>query len=427
MANIYKILQGDTLGNIATSNKTDVATLMKLNPNIQDPNKIFAGASLTLPDVPKPAAAGPTVVPPPSPLASLTGGSGAAAAVATSDSLRIAEEKKKADQAKADLEAKAELDRLATAKGIADLKMTVTPTGGAPVKPNLEAAYTGLLSENNAAGQSYNSLQQKVVDLNAKKEEAMAQLKTFEKVTPEGVSAGFAQGTISKEQQAVQDIVDGINREITTTSLMISNRADVINSLMGLKKEDYANSSAAYDKELTTNLNLYNALGTQKDKLSDNARASLQIIQNQIATGKTKYEDMTPDQRATVDNLEVQAGYPKGFTQFLTANVKADIVSTNSRTADDGTVYFDVLTRNPDGSFGKTTITAGKGKAPASGKSLSSQQYTQLAAAGVDQETADMLVTAEIQGRDPADIRAALEADNMDPNLYDVFYKVYKP
>lgn len=46
----YQIKSGDTLGGLANTYKTDVATLQKLNPTIADPNKIFAGQSLTIPD-----------------------------------------------------------------------------------------------------------------------------------------------------------------------------------------------------------------------------------------------------------------------------------------------------------------------------------------------------------------------------------------
>ncbi len=46
----YKIKSGDTLGAIASQYKTDVSSLLKSNPNISDPNKIFAGASLNVPD-----------------------------------------------------------------------------------------------------------------------------------------------------------------------------------------------------------------------------------------------------------------------------------------------------------------------------------------------------------------------------------------
>ena len=45
----YTIKSGDTLSQIAAKNNTSVAEIMKLNPSITDPNKIFAGATLTLP------------------------------------------------------------------------------------------------------------------------------------------------------------------------------------------------------------------------------------------------------------------------------------------------------------------------------------------------------------------------------------------
>jgi murein DD-endopeptidase MepM/ murein hydrolase activator NlpD len=45
----YTIKSGDTLSAIAAANKTTVSDIMKANPSITDPNKIYAGASLNLP------------------------------------------------------------------------------------------------------------------------------------------------------------------------------------------------------------------------------------------------------------------------------------------------------------------------------------------------------------------------------------------
>jgi LysM repeat protein len=47
------IQKGQTLSGIAKSNGTTVDALLKANPSIKDPNKIYAGASLSLPDAPK--------------------------------------------------------------------------------------------------------------------------------------------------------------------------------------------------------------------------------------------------------------------------------------------------------------------------------------------------------------------------------------
>lgn len=57
----YIVKSGDTLSAIAQKNNTTVAELLKVNPNIKDPNLIYAGASLTMPT---PATATPVIQPP---------------------------------------------------------------------------------------------------------------------------------------------------------------------------------------------------------------------------------------------------------------------------------------------------------------------------------------------------------------------------
>ena len=46
---IITIKQGDTLSKLATANGTTVAELMKANPNITNPNLIYAGKTLNVP------------------------------------------------------------------------------------------------------------------------------------------------------------------------------------------------------------------------------------------------------------------------------------------------------------------------------------------------------------------------------------------
>jgi len=60
----YTIKSGDTLSGIAAANKTTVADIMKLNPNITDANKISAGASLNLAASSPISTGGNTVSPP---------------------------------------------------------------------------------------------------------------------------------------------------------------------------------------------------------------------------------------------------------------------------------------------------------------------------------------------------------------------------
>lgn len=67
MATIYKINQGDTISKIAESQGTNVNEILKANPNIKDPNKIYAGTSINLPSsvgtaVASPASSNPEII-----------------------------------------------------------------------------------------------------------------------------------------------------------------------------------------------------------------------------------------------------------------------------------------------------------------------------------------------------------------------------
>jgi LysM repeat protein len=62
MANTYKVVKGDTLSEIAQDANVSLKTIIKLNPQINNPNLIFPGQVITLakptPAAPKPAPAG---------------------------------------------------------------------------------------------------------------------------------------------------------------------------------------------------------------------------------------------------------------------------------------------------------------------------------------------------------------------------------
>lgn len=272
------------------------------------------------------------------PTLSAVTGAGTTPTVITSESIRVAEQNKKDEQAKKDAEAKAELDRLTTQKAINDIKAGVAPTGGAPEVPKLTETYKGLLGEKDTTGQSYNDLQSKIGELNKQKEESFAQLKTFKRNLPEGVTAGFAQGTISKEERDVQDKIDTINREINAASLQLNNRANVINSIMGLTKEEYSNASARYDKEFSQNLQLLNSVEGSRNREEDNARATSQVLLSSLQESGLTYADLAPDQKVMLSELSMQAGLGKDFYPTVLAKsaskpILTQIISDDKTTA----------------------------------------------------------------------------------------------
>lgn len=427
---LYDIQSGDNLGQIAQTNKTDVQTILDLNKNnpaVRSKDLIFAGGKLVLPDTP--------ATPTDNTALGIVGG-GSNPGFSTSDSIRAAETQAQQDQAKKDAEAKAEADRLKTQTDIATMKNTLAGGTVAPATPNLTDTYKGLLAEKDVSGFSINDYQTKIADLSKQKDALLTQFQTLKKKLPEGVSQDYASAAISKEGQAVQDQIDFIDRQINTYNTQIKNRNDVVSTIMDLTKTDFANASDKYDRQFNQNLAIYNAVQGKADKAAtleekqvDNARANLTIIQNELKTGNMNWDSLPADKKNVIQGLEIQAGFPPGFTSFLTKNVKGDVVASNSRTAPDGTTYFDVLTRNPDGSFGKISIAAGQSKGTSGSENtiLTKQQYTKLSAVGIDQSLADKLAKLEILGVSPKDITAALQTDNIDPKVYDTFLAVYKP
>lgn len=53
MASTYQIRSGDTLSKIAEFHKTTVDKLMAINPVIEDPDKIFTGQTINVPETPE--------------------------------------------------------------------------------------------------------------------------------------------------------------------------------------------------------------------------------------------------------------------------------------------------------------------------------------------------------------------------------------
>ncbi len=360
------IKKGDTLSQIAEREGTTVDVIMKSNEGnkaVKSRDLIIEGGSLNLPDAPGP-------VEPQEPVNRALELVGADSrddvAVSTSDSIREEERKKKEEKEEDDLDRKIELSRKTEEEEIKRLGGQVKPEGERPEAPDLEEAFTGFISEKDAAGFTIEDYQSKITDLESEKGDLFAEFRTLKRELPKGVAQRFATGTLSERGQEIQDEIDFLDRRINTYNTHIANRNNIINAQMGFKQQDYATASAEYDKQFTQNLQLYNTvqdkIGVDKEleeAARDNARVNLQIVQKQIEEGAIQYNDLDDDKKNLIRDLEIQSGYPQGFTKFITANVDGDIVTTSSRTDAQGRTYYDVLTRGADGSLKVTSIFRG--------------------------------------------------------------------
>lgn len=363
MATPYTIKQGDTLSALAAQNKTDVPTLLKLNPDIKDPNLIRAGASLNLPDAT------------PSPVISQFAST---PSVVTSDPLRNADNQKQLEQQKQDQADEQELLRLTRRQQIQQLQ-TLTNTGS-PERPDLVGTYNKLRDEQGIAG-----LETSLTDIRKQKLELKNQLNEFEhRMSGQGRTQGEVDTAVGVESKKLQEQYDRLTTEESSLVDQLNTKNSVIETIINLTGKDYDNAVQDYNTEFSQTLQTINTIkGIQdadksdEERRQDNARANLQILANQLSSGDLQFSQLDPVQQAQINKLELQAGLPTGtIARIKDQNPKADIVATTTRTDPSGNAYTDIITRDKaTGEMKVQTISRGKERIPASSGGTSSDQY----------------------------------------------------
>lgn len=260
------------------------------------------------------------------------------------------------------------------------LKAEIAPAGGAPAVPNLTNTYTGLLQTS-----GINDLETQLSTLKANAQsikDAYTATQTGEEGKP--VAMNVITGRQSQEDQEMNEKLAPITDQINSISDQLTQKYNVVNSLMTYGEKDYDNAVADYDKQYANNISLMNAVKTQSatdNTATDNARANLQIIYNNLSSGTTDLSSISPDEKATITKLETQAGLPVGFYASITSkNPNGTILSTTTRD-DGGTKYADVITKDQTGKVSVQSIPIGTSTS-ATGNSAS--QKNDIASAIID-------------------------------------------
>lgn len=331
MATPYTIKQGDTLSALAAQNKTDLPTLLKLNPDIKDPNLIRAGASLNLPDAPAPS---PVI----SQLSSTP-------SVVTSDPIRNQELATQNQQQQQDQEEEQQLLRLQRKKSIQDLQTIV-----APEKPDLVTTFNQLRNDQGIAG-----LETSLTDIRKQKLELKNQLNEFEhRTSGQGRTQGEVDTAVGVESKKLQEQYDRLTTEESSLVDQLNTKNSVIETIINLTGKDYDNAHQEYNDKFSQALQTINTIKgiqdadkTTEERNQDNARANLQILANQLSSGDLQFSQLDPAQQAQINKLELQAGLPTGtIASIKDNNPKADIVSTSTRTDAAGNKYADIVLKD---------------------------------------------------------------------------------
>ena len=341
----YTIKSGDTLHGIAGANKTDIATLMKLNPSITNPNLIIAGKSLNLPG----QAGG--------------GGPGSGTDVpdySQADTHAKANAMINADQGKDYSKASGtNTDEPPTRKTlddyINDVKTATTPTTPAPTPYSSADDLTALRGKYGVADieSTLNGLKAQARDL-----QATSKARTDAEMG-KSVPMNVIEGRVSEEERQDNERLTAINDSIKTASDMLTTANTTIDMMMKADASDYATASTNYEKQMSDNLAIFSAARgeqtadqtaatTAADKAADNARSNAQIAINALTAAGTTYDTLTPDQQANLTKLGVASGLGADFfsTVLKTSAGKpilTTIVSTDKTQAT--VVYKDGTTK----------------------------------------------------------------------------------
>lgn len=320
----YVIKSGDTLSALALANGTTVAELMRLNPQITNPNQIYAGKTLTLPG--KAAAAG-------------TGGglSGILTAEAANAAINSDQD--------ADIASKTTSDAPTTRRTVedimAEIEKSVAPETAAPSVPDTSASL-----EDRRAEYGVTDLESQVNDLQAQLAEVEANKRA--RVAAErgkAVATNVISGRIGEAERQENERIDALNRQLTAASNLLQTKYGIIDTLMKADATDYANASAAYDKQFAQNISLFNAAKgieeadkSEEQRALDNARANAQILVNSMVSNGQTFDVLSPSQQATMTRLGVESGLGPDFFKMVAVSSANKEILTTINSDDDSTV-----------------------------------------------------------------------------------------
>lgn len=170
------------------------------------------------------------------------------------------------------------------------------------------------------------------------------------------VATDVIEGRTSERERTMIEALDTVKRNRNFLVNELNTKYNIINTMMNLADKTYDNAVKDYETQFSQNLNVLNAvkgmydtMRTEKDRSEDNARANLQIIVNQLSSGAMDFSKLSAAEKANITKLEVQAGFPVGFTKTIQdKNPKSDIVSTTTRVTDGGQKYVDVVLRDKE-------------------------------------------------------------------------------
>ena len=286
-----------TLSGIAAKYGSSVEELMRLNPQIKDPDLIYAGYSL---NVPTAAKAGTALVAP-------------EAGVAPGVKPEIGIEEEEPAVAVTSEEARRKKIEEDVAGKFGEI--------GVPEKPALptfEADFEALRSE-----KGMEAIETRMTGINDEirqlEDQTRADLRDEEgRLRPMSLIS-------IHQQEIVRDRQEQIDALIRSKAVLVdeyNTKASVINQTMTLKQMDYAAATADYNTSFSQAIQIQNLIEgritselQRENMVRDDARANLSVVTKAIVDSGKSWSDLNPELQATMKTLELKAGLPSGVIE----------------------------------------------------------------------------------------------------------------
>ena len=377
----YIIQKGNTLSGIAFQNKTTVSELLKLNPQIKDPNLIFTGKTLNLPELsktqtPTPPTTPPTPPPTPTPTPTPTPPPTTQLQTDNQEAQRLVQERllnqpPTPPQQEKDIKEKIGKNANELQKQIFEQvsDKNIKTSGSLKLIENLVNSFVKnqqtspepislvKLFDSKKAELGIEPLETELSNIDSDIEGINTQLLIeAEKAGERLVSTreiGRRKGTL---QQEAQQRISLLQNERNSVARRLDNKLNTLKMTMDFTQQDFSNASAQYSQEFNKNLQMIDLFTqleqterTIENQEKNEAQSNLNTIVNLMEKNNKTFNDLTVDQKRNLNILEMQAGLPSGVIEaFVISKPNAEILSTvhgKDKKGDDITTF---IYKNPE-------------------------------------------------------------------------------
>lgn len=299
----YIIKRGDTLSGLARQHGTTVNELMRLNPNISNPNLIYAGKSLNIPGRQD------------SGVNNTNNASNYSQVNSEEEAFEAINDNQEEDVK--NLNDKEEPEERRTVKDIMEeIEEATKPSVDRPQAPDYTQTFEDYREEYGVTG-----LENQLNDLRAQEQELM-DIKNKRIAAERGktVATNVIAGRIGEVERQENERLAVVQRSISNVTNQLNTKYNIVDSLMKTEQMDYNTATAQYDKEMSNNIAMFNAARgieeyekAEYEKQLDNARASAQIILNAYSKSGITHDTLSNTEKTNLTKLGVQSGLGADF------------------------------------------------------------------------------------------------------------------